>query len=183
MRILAAAFLLASFAAATSTATVSAALSVVVSVSPAEGVVGRPIEVLLRTFVPIGEGETDLPPSTLAYPAASGLWDVLYPVADYPFDVVAQGEDGTAVSITLVRDISDASLWRGTFTPTSSGAWKISVQNFLVAPGATAQLSVRAPETVPIEAIVGGAGLLGGLVLGLVLGRRGARRSRITPNN
>ena len=181
MKILASAFLLALLAAATfSVPSASAALGVVISVSPAEGVVGRPVDILVRTFVPIGEGEADLPPSTLAYPAASGLWNVLYPVADYPFDVVARAEDGLEVPITLVRDISDATLWRGTFTPTASGTWRISVRNFLEAPGATAQLSVMTGEAVPIAAIVGGVGLLAGVVVGLVLCRRGTHGSRIT---
>lgn len=158
-----------------------AALGVAVSVSPAEGVVGRPIEVLLRTFVPIGEGDVALPVPTLAYPAASGLWNVLYPIADYPFDVAAQAEDGTTVALQLTRDPNDATLWRGTFTPTKSGEWTIAVRNFPAdEPGASARVSVAPGESLPAVALVGVAALLIGVLVGLFLGRRGRDRSRPT---
>ena len=178
MKRLVAAVLLAVVVATFSAGPASAALGVVVAVSPAEGIVGRPIEVLLRTFVPIGEGEADLPVSTLAYPSASGLWSLLYPVADYPFDVVAQAEDGTAMPISLVRDTGDATLWRGLFTPTTSGVWSISVRNFSAAePGASARVSVVAGDTVPVNTLIGLAGLMAGVLVGLFLGRRGQRRT------
>ena len=152
---------------------VSGALEIVVAVSPAEGVVGRPIEVLVRTFVPIGEGESDLPIPSFAYPAPSGLWNVLFPVADYPFDVTASTEDGTAIPLTLARDPSDATLWRGTFTPTTSGLWTISVRNFGTAsPGASARVPVVPGETVPLAAVIGVVGLAIGLMLGRIVGRR-----------
>ncbi|MBF6605903.1 MAG: hypothetical protein IVW53_10020 [Chloroflexi bacterium] len=156
-----------------------AAMDISVSVSPAEGVVGRPIEVLLRTFVPIRAGDITLPVLTLAYPAASGLWNVLYPFADYPFDVAAQAVDGTTVAVALTRDPNDATLWRGTFTPTKSGQWTIVVRNFPAdQPGASARVSVAPGDPVPTAALVGLAALSIGILFGLVLGRGGRSRSR-----
>ena len=108
----------------------AAALEIAVSVSPARGMVGRPVEVLVRTFVPIGVQDVDLPRPSLAYPASSGLWNILYPVSDYPFDVVARPPSGDEIEVDLVRDPSDGSLWRGTFPPTAAGIWSIVARNF-----------------------------------------------------
>ncbi len=59
-------------------AEVRAASEVVVAVSQSEVEVGEPIEVLLRTFVPI-ERQGILPQSSARepYPAPSGFWNVL----------------------------------------------------------------------------------------------------------
>lgn len=146
----------------------AAALEVAVSVSPANGVVGSPVEVLVRTFAPIGMDGIDLPLPSSAYPAPSGLWNVLYPF-DYPFDVIARSPAGEEVEIDLVRDGSDASLWRGSFTPTMPGKWSVVMRNF---PSyAPIRLEVAASEpsfsTLPIVL----AALLGGLVVGLLVGR------------
>lgn len=157
----------------------SAAVGVTVSVAPAEGVVGQPLEVLLRTFVPIGEGAAALPVPSVAYPAPSGLWYVLYPIPDYPFDVVASAEDGTTLTVHLERDPNDPTLWRGSFTPTTSGDWTVAVRNFPAdEPGASARASVASAEPVPAAVLVGVAALLTGVVVGLSLGRRGLVRSR-----
>lgn len=158
-----------------------AALEVVVSVSPAEGIVGRPVEVLLRTFAPFGRDAIELPVPSMPVPAPSGLWNVLYPVADYPFDVVAEADDRTTVAIAVSRDPADATLWRGTFTPQTEGLWTISVRNFSGGtPGASARLRVAPGETVPLAGVVGVAGLLVGALVGLAIGRWGLRRSRPT---
>ena len=106
-----------------------AALDVTVTVSPT-GLVGRPSEVLVRTYAPVNAGDLALPQPSLAYPAPSGLWNVLYPVGDYPFDVVAHSPNGGATKVELGRDPSDASLWRGSVTPDVAGEWTITVSNF-----------------------------------------------------
>jgi hypothetical protein len=156
-----------------------AAMEIAVSVSPAEGVVGRPVEVLLRTFVPFGRDAIDLPDPSVPFPAPSGLWNVLYPVADYPFDVVAEAEDRTTVAIAVSRDPADATLWRGTFTPTKDGTWTIRVRNFQVgSPGASARLQVAPGEAISPFALVGVAALLAGMLVGLAVGRSGFRRAR-----
>ena len=90
---------------------------------------GCPVEVLVRTFVPIGSDGLSLPQPSMAYPAASGLW-VLCPIADYPFDVVATATPGGSVPVVLGRESGDGSLWRGSFTPTSTGEWTIVLRNF-----------------------------------------------------
>src|SRR5258708_26795322 len=84
----------------------AAGLEVAVSVSPGTGVVGGPVEVLVRTFAPIDRGAVDLPVPSVAYAAPSGLWNVLYPV-DYPFDVVARSPDGDELQVNLARDQLD----------------------------------------------------------------------------
>lgn len=127
---LSAALVLAMTAATVRAQPVGAALEIAVSVSPAEGMVGRPLEVLVRTFVPVGAGDLGLPRPSLRYPAASGLWNVLYPIDDYPFDVVATSAAGVDVQIVLTRDPADASLWRGSFTPSTAGEWSIVMRNF-----------------------------------------------------
>jgi hypothetical protein len=145
-----------------------AAVEVAVSVSPSEGIVDRPVEVLVRTFVPIGAGDLDLPIPSVPYPAASGLWSVLYPIADYPFDVVANSPAGANLQIALTRDSEDASLWRGTFTPRSSGEWTIVVRNFPTLEPIPIRVVEDAPS--PPTAIVGVAALLAAFLGGVVLG-------------
>jgi hypothetical protein len=157
-----------------------AAGEVVVAVSPSEVGVGQPIEVLVRTFVPI-EPEGTLPQSSARepYPAPSGYWNVLMPWDDYPFDVVAQHEGDADVSVPLARDPSDSTLWRGTVSLPTAGTWTIWVRNSPEKePGSTTIVTVRpggpaatpspasiesttSPGSPPIEA--GPAALVGGL--------------------
>ncbi len=155
-----------------------AALEVAVSISPSEGIVGRPVEVLVRTFVPIGADAAHLPVPSVPYPAASGLWNVLYPIADYPFDVVAKSRAGASVQVALTRDPEDASLWRGTFTPSSSGEWTIALRNFPtlepIAIRVIDDSSSPPALTVAVAALL--AGLLGGVILGRVTRRPSSAR-------
>lgn len=126
-------------------AEVRAAGEVVVAVSPSEVEVGKPVEVLLRTFVPI-EREGTLPQSSVRepYPAPSGFWNVLMPWDDYPFDVVAQHDGDADVAVQLARDPSDATLWRGSVSLPSTGTWTIWVRNFPgKEPGSTTTVTVR----------------------------------------
>jgi hypothetical protein len=146
-----------------------AALDVAVSISPPEGIVGRPVEVLLRTFIPFRVGDLSLPVPSVPYPAASGLWNVLYPIADYPFDVVANSPTGANVQIALARDSQDASLWRGIFVPSSSGEWTIVLRNFPTME--PIRVHVVGDGAFPPPAMVGVAALLVGLLIGVVLGR------------
>jgi hypothetical protein len=146
------------------------ALDIAVSVSPEQGTVGRPVEIMVRTFEPIGVEGVALPVPTLAYPVPSGLWDVLYPISDYPFDVVATPETGASVPISLSRDARDASLWRGSFTPMTGGQWFVSVRNF---PNlAPISLPISRSTEMGSDGWVAILMLVGGLVVGLVLGRR-----------
>lgn len=126
-------------------AEVRAAGEVVVAVSPSEVEVGEPVEVLLRTFVPI-QREGVLPGTSPRepYPAPSGFWNLLYPWDDYPFDVVAQHDGDADVAVQLARDPSDATLWRGSVSLPSAGTWTIWVRNFPgKEPGATTTVTVR----------------------------------------
>lgn len=158
----------------------AAALEVAVSVSPASGVVGRPIEVLVRTFAPIGGDGIDLPRPSLAYPAPSGLWNVLYPI-DYSFDVIARSPAGEEVQISLVRDAADASLWRGSFTPPVPGQWAIVMRNFPTYAPIGLDVAAGEPTSNSLPMVVGS--LLGGLALGLLLGRAFGGRRRVTFGN
>jgi hypothetical protein len=108
-----------------------AAGDVVVTVSPSVVGVGEPVEVLLRTFLPIERAGT-LPQSSARepYPAPSGYWNVLFPWDDYPFDVVAWRENDRDIAIALARDPSDATLWRGMVSLPAAGTWTIWVRNF-----------------------------------------------------
>lgn len=124
---------------------VRAAGEVVVAVSPSEVGVGEPVEVLLRTFVPIGR-QGILPGTNPRepYPASSGSWNVLFPWDDYPFDVVAQHDGDTDFPVTLARDPSDSTLWRGFVSLPRAGMWTIWVRNFPgKEPGSTATVTVR----------------------------------------
>jgi hypothetical protein len=155
--------------------TARAALEITLSVSPAEGIVGRSIEVLVRTYAPVGAGDVGLPTPSIPYPAPSGLWNVLYPIPDYPFDVVARSPTGANTKVVLARDSSDASLWRGSFTPDAAGEWSIGASNFPTME--PTRLLVRPGEVAPQSPIVGIAALIGGLVFGVIVGM-GIRRSR-----
>lgn len=169
MRRIVRAFGLAVLCSGLATQSAVAAVEVAVSVSPSVGIVGRPVEVLVRTFVPIGAEAAHLPVPSVSYPAASGIWNVLYPIADYPFDVLVNSPVGASVQVALTRDSEDASLWRGSFVPTSDGDWTIILRNF----PALEPIRVRVVKdaTSPPLAMVGVATLLAGLAIGLVLGR------------
>lgn len=172
---LSAALVLAMTAATVRAEPVAAALEIVVSVSPAEGTVGRPLEVLVRTFVPVGADDLALPQPSHRYPTASGLWNVLYPFDDYPFDVVARSAAGEDVQIVLTRDPTDASLWRGSFTPSTVGEWSIVMRNFpTVAP--IRVIVAEGPATLGGWAFAVGA-LLAGAVAGFIVGR--SRRPKV----
>jgi hypothetical protein len=125
----------------------SASGEVVLTVSPLAPTVGEPVEILLRTFVPVEQADwtIGLPTSPeRSFPAASGVWDVLYPWPDYPFDVVAQHNDSPDIPVRLSRDNADATLWRGEVTFPASGSWTIWVRNYVCDhPGATATVTVR----------------------------------------
>ena len=164
---------------------------IVVSVSPASASVGEPVEVLIRTFLPVDKSGLTLPAESPIepYPVPSGVWNVLYPWADYPFDVVAQLSDGTEVHVPVARDPSDSTVWRGIAILPKAGSWSVWVRNFQHKEvGSTAQVLVRvepaasspAPALVPAPArpSIDGSrawlifvGLLLGLAAGLVIGR------------
>jgi hypothetical protein len=158
---------------------VRAAFEVVVSASPSEVQVGEPLEVLIRTFIPVQRNILDVGEPREPYPAPSGLWNVLYPTEDYPFDVVAEHEGGSEVAVTVVRDPSDSTLWRGIVSLPSAGTWTIRVRNFTAgAPGATTVVHARAGTPVFIQTGLAAAAALGlGLLAGVFVGRRW-RRSR-----
>jgi hypothetical protein len=165
-------------------AEVRAAGEVVLAVSPSEVEVGEPVEVLLRTFVPI-QREGVLPGASPRepYPAPSGFWNLLYPWDDYPFDVVAQHEGDSDVPVSLARDASDATLWRGFVSLPKAGTWTIWVRNFpRKEPGSTTTVTVRpggsaATASPPADATTTGqesitaapAAVIGALV-GIVVG-------------
>jgi hypothetical protein len=158
-----------------------AAGEVVVSASPAAVRVGQPLEILIRTFIAITrEGTLAVPDPRGPYPGPSGLYDVLYPWDDYPFDAVAEHEDGTEVHVTVSRDPSDSTLWRGiTYLP-KAGAWTIWVRNFPnTKPGSTTVVMAEAasstddPRAAGPPAVIGVLfGLIGGFVLARVASRR-----------
>src|SRR6266511_1642517 len=177
---------------------VRASGDVVVAVSPTSVAVGQPVEVLVRTFRVVDRADLSLPfESPLQpYPVASGAWNILYHWPDYPFDVVAQHEDGTEVPLTLARDPTDATLWRGVVSLPKAGTWTVWVRNNQQkGPGSTSVVTVRAGPTAataslapinptttttgatPIEA--GPAAIVGtlvGLVVGAVIARGWKRR-------
>jgi hypothetical protein len=154
---------------------VDAALEVAVSVSPAEVQVGQPVEVQVRTFVPFGQDSLQLPLTRPdAYPAPSGLWNVLFPIDDYPFDVEANAEDGASIPVVVHRDVTDATLWRGSFAPTSAGVWTIRMDNFARGLEASVRVLPATPNPLPLGAAA--IGLVVGLALGIAFGRF---RSRI----
>ncbi len=168
-----------------------AAGEVVVSASPSEVRVGQPIEILVRTFVPIQrEGTLAAPDPREPYPGPSGFWNVLYPWDDYPFDVVAQHEDGTEVPLALARDPTDSTLWRGFTSLPKAGTWTIWVRNFpSKGPGSTTVVKAEAGPPASIEpassstttasgSIDAGPAALVGVSLGLLGGYVIARQWR-----
>jgi hypothetical protein len=172
---------------------VSAAGEVVVSASPAEVRVGQPVEILVRTFVPIQrEGTLAVAAPREPYPAPSGHYDVLYPWDDYPFDVVAEHAAGTALSVDVSRDRSDSTLWRGSVVLPTAGTWTVWVRNFQHRePGSTTVVEVKsgppgdvAPASTTSTTASGSVdagpaaviGALVGLLLSLVIAPRLTRR-------
>jgi hypothetical protein len=154
-----------------------ASLDIVVSVSPLEVQVGQAVEVQVRTFLPFDEKDLHLPVARpAAYPAASGLWDILYPV-EYPFDVDATADGVASIPVTLHRDGADATLWRGTFTPTSAGTWTVRMNNWQDRT-ATVGVSALAAGSFPGGTAMAAA-LIAGLVIGVALGRFGRFRPRV----
>src|SRR5439155_10747198 len=113
---------------------------VVLTASPQDVPVGQSVEVLLRTFSTMLASDTlvDLSSPRPPFPGHADLWNVLYPWEDYPFDVVAQHEDGTALPVRVVRDPADSTLWRASLTLPKAGVWTIWVRNFDQQPGVTA---------------------------------------------
>jgi hypothetical protein len=171
-----------------------AAGDIVVAVSPTSVAVGQPVEVLVRTFRPVERSGLSLPFESPVepYPVPSGVWNILYPWPDYPFDVVAQHEDGTEVRLTLARDPSDSTIWRGVVSLPKPGTWTIWVRNFQhkelgstavvtaqAGPPASAQAVSGSVKTVPGSIEAGPAALTGallGILGGLVIGRVWRRR-------
>lgn len=166
-------------------AEVRAAGEVVVAVSPSEVEVGDPVEVLLRTFWVVDRSDLSLPFESPIepYPVPSGVWNILYSWPDYPFDVVAQHEGDADVAVSLARDPSDSTVWRGTVSLPSPGAWTIWVRNFPgKEPGSTTTVTVRpggstATASPPSNAtttgqasIEAGPAALISAVVGLVIG-------------
>jgi hypothetical protein len=150
-----------------------AAFEVVVSASPSEVRVGQQVEILIRTFVPVERDILDVSDPRGPYPGPSGLWNVLYPMDDYPFDVVAEHEGGSEVRVALARDPSDSTLWRGSVSFQSPGGWTVRVRNFSAGtPGATTVVRVRPAtpdlsESGPSVAFALALGLIVGAIVGL----------------
>jgi len=148
---------------------------VVVTASPADVRVGQPVEVLLRTFATMlpSDNLVDLSSPRAPFPGHAELWNVLSPWADYPFDVVAQHEDGTEIPVKVVRDPADSTLWRASLTLPKAGVWTIWIRNFGQEPGVTTVVKVEPAVPVSIEA---GSAAVGGVVVGLLGGLLLARR-------
>jgi hypothetical protein len=146
-----------------------AAGDVVISASPSEVRVGQPLEILVRTFLPIQrEGTLAVPDPREPYPGPSAFWNVLYPWDDYPFRVVAQHEDGTEVAVAVARDPADSTLWRGTVFLPKAGAWTVWVRNFQgKEPGSTTAVLAEAAAPASLEA---GPAALIGAILGVLAG-------------
>jgi len=153
---------------------VRAAAEVVVSASPSEVRVGEPLEVFIRTFVPVQRSILDVPDPREPYPGASGFLNVLYPMEDYPFDVVAEHEDGSEVAVMVVRDPTDSTLWRGIVSLPKAGTWTVRVRNWPAsAPGATTIVRAEAGPTVSTEAgLAAAVALVLGLMAGVFVWRR-----------
>src|SRR5919197_1369197 len=150
-----------------------AAVEITVTISPSNPRVGTPTEVLLRTFTPVAESDLALPVPSISYAAPSGLWNVLYPVPDYPFDVEARSPDGELMKVPMAPDPSDASLYRGTFTPTMPGDWSIAISNFPTR--GPVRFAVGAADSQPVTgwiALALGEGLTVGFGSSLWLRRR-----------
>jgi hypothetical protein len=163
-----AAVVVASLALTITAAPSKAALEIAVTVSPREGVVGAPVEILVRTFTPFRAGALELPSPSAAYAAPSGLWNVLYPFPDYAFSATALAPTGKTLDINLVLDPTDASLWRGTFTPDTAGQWTIRLVNVPSFSPIEVEVSNRddGGSPLPLTAV-----LIGGVLTGVVIGR------------
>jgi hypothetical protein len=172
-----ASLLLAGFAAGSMDQDTKAALDITIDVSPAQATVGQPVEVLLRTYLPIRQGDLDLPTPSLEYPVSSGLWDVLYPFPDYPFKIDITSPSGEVSELTLTRDAVDASLWRGSFTPSSPGDWTVALTNTPnlepTRVSVSAQPGLLMSEPATIVALIATA------LVGFVLGGALVRRRRV----
>lgn len=145
-------------------AEVRAADEVVVAASPAEVHVGEPVEVLLRTFLVVDQRDLSLPFETPIppYPVPSGVWDILYPWPNYPFDIVAQHDGDADVRVVLARDPSDSTLWRGAIALPSAGTWTIWVRNFPgKEPGSTTTVTVRGGSAANASSPPGNAPTIG----------------------
>ena len=164
---------------------VRAAGEVVVAVSPADAEVGEPVEVLVRTFWVVDRNDLSLPVESPIepFPVPSGVWNILSSWPDYPFDIVAQHEGDADVAVSLARDPSDSTVWRGSVSLPSPGTWTIWVRNFSdTEPGSTTTVTVRPagvtataspPPNAPTSdqaSIEAGPAALIGAVVGLVLG-------------
>jgi hypothetical protein len=157
----------------------NAAGDVVVSVSPNKVATGQPIEVLVRTFRVVERQDLSLPFESPIepYPVPSDTWNILYSWPDYPFDVVAESEDGTALPVTLARDPFDSTLWRGSMSFPKAGTWTIWVRNFQhKEPGSTVVVTVESgpgSTSVPLPGVVGGTTGAGGAGLAVLIGLLG----------
>ncbi len=132
----------------------SAALQVTLAVSPSGPMAGSTMEILLRTYVPIGTWtELGFEP-TEPWPFVPGLAYVLWPMPDLPFEVVAARADGhEQVDVAMTRDSVDTTLWRGTFIPTTAGTWVVVVAGFPDDdPGARVAFQVRSSVAGSVDA-------------------------------
>lgn len=135
-----------------------------------------PVEVLVRTYVPIRESDLDLPTAPLPYPVASGLWDVRYPFPDYPFKADVRGPDGGVTKIILARDSIDATLWRGTFVPNTPGEWTVSLTNTPILE--PTRVRVLPEPGLVLSVLSALAAVVGAGLVGLLLGVGAASRRR-----
>jgi hypothetical protein len=162
---------------------IAAAMEIVLTVSPSNASVDRPVEVLIRTFLPVvgPEASVDLHPRT-PFPAATGYTVALFAFPDdYPFRVTATGPAGRALRVPVLRDPSDATLYRGAVRFPAAGRWRVAVENYPAglagtwielqvdgAPGVASDAS-RSPwrdERLEISILAGVAGLTAGFLLG-----------------
>jgi hypothetical protein len=132
---------------------VKGAMNVVVTASPAHAAVDQPVEVLIRTFLPLAGSDLslDVGATRTPFPAPSGYWSLLYAFSDdYPFKVEARGPGGESVSVIVARDPSDASLYRGIARLSSAGRWRVQLLNYSGdAPGTWAEVDVQPALAVP----------------------------------
>lgn len=117
-------------------------MQVTLTIAPASVVVGKPAEVLLRTFVPTGWEELGME-APGSWPFVPDTAYVLWPVPDYPFSVVAQADDGAEIPLVMTLDPVDPTLWRGVFVPDTPGMWRVRATNFPESdPGANVTFAV-----------------------------------------
>ena len=159
----------------------SAAMWAVLSVSPEVPTVGKPAEVLIRTFGTYSSEEVGPIVHDGPVPAPSGFTLILWGVP-YPFRVVALGPGGQAVDVNVHRDPTDASLYRGEVAFPAAGAWTLQLPQFNGpedAPGIRLAVTVaNGPPPAGDPAMVAIAGAIGALAAAVTLGllrRRAAR--------